>query len=74
VHSTPGPRKAQQNVEKYSLAAQVETSDGVENVDDEVDAHGTRNLQHGKVGMYSELGAYTGKLDLITGAHRHRPV
>jgi hypothetical protein len=51
MHSTPGPRKAQQDVEKPSLAAQVETSDGVENVEvdeDEVDAHGTHYLQHRK--------------------------
>jgi hypothetical protein len=51
MHSTPGPRKAQQDVEKHSLAAQVKTSDGVENMDDdddEVDAHGTHYLQHGK--------------------------
>jgi hypothetical protein len=47
VHSTPGPRKAQQDVEKRSLVAQVETSDSVENVDDdedEVDAHGCQCL------------------------------
>jgi hypothetical protein len=38
-------------VENPSLAAQVETSDGVENMEvdeDEVDAHGTHYLQHRK--------------------------
>jgi hypothetical protein len=49
VHSTSGLRKVQRDVEKHSLAAQVETSDAVENVngdEDGVDAHGTHYLQH----------------------------